>query len=114
MCRMSSGLAVQTPMWCSRGPRPLVKARSWTLPLRCSQPPRSLGIDVVGLGVFGEAEAELGVEVVARLHIGREAVDMVDALDARALVGGVALQHALALIHPEVEVERHAGEIGGA
>ena len=69
---------------------------------------------VVGLGVFGQAEAELGVEVVARLHVGREAVDVVDALDAGALVGGIALQHALALVHLEIEVERHAGDVGGA
>ena len=52
-----------------------------------------LRIGAFGLGRLGEAEAELGVEVVGRLHVGREAVDVVDALDARALVGRVFLQH---------------------
>ncbi len=99
MWRMSSALAVHTPIWCRRGPRPLVKARSCTLPLRCIHTAHSFGIGIVGLGVFGQAEAELGVEVVGRLHVGREAVDVVDALDARALVGGVSAQHALGLVH---------------
>ena len=79
------------------------------------QPHRpELGVVAVGLGVFGEAEAKLGVEIIARLHVGREAVEMVDSLDARALIGGVLLQHALALIHFEVEFERHAEGIAGA
>ena len=73
-----------------------------------------LGIVAVGLGVFGEAETKLGVEVVARLHVGREAVEMIDTLDARALMGAVVLQHGSRLIHMRVEIERHAENIGGA
>jgi len=37
---------------------------------------------IVGLGVFGQAEAQLSVEIVRRLHVRREAVDVIDALDA--------------------------------
>jgi hypothetical protein len=53
-------------------------------------------------------------EVVARLHVRREAIDMVNALDARALVGGVALQHAFALVHADIKVERGAVRIDSA
>ena len=62
--------------------------------------------------VFGRAEAQLVVEVVAGLHVGREAVDMVDALDFGAAIGAVFLQHRGQLIHREVEFERHAQGIG--
>src|SRR5439155_20728927 len=43
------------------------------------QPHRpKLGIaGVVGLGVFGQAETELRIKVVARLHVRGEAVDVV-------------------------------------
>jgi hypothetical protein len=79
------------------------------------QPHRpKLGIGVVGLGVFGELEADVGVEVVARLHVRREAVEMVDALNAGALIGGVFLQHALGLLHAEAKIQRHAEDIRGA
>jgi hypothetical protein len=44
-----------------------------------------LGVVLVGLGIFGEAESDLGVEIVARLDVGGEAIDVVDALNARAL-----------------------------
>ena len=112
---MSSGPAVQTPMWCSRGPAAVGEGEVVDVALAVQPHRPELGIaGVVGLGVFGQAEAELGVEVVARLHVGREAVDVVDALDAGALIGGIALQHALALVHLEIEVERHAGDVGGA
>ena len=39
---------------------------------------------------------------------------MIDALDARALVRGVFLQHAFGTVHPRIEVERHAEDVGGA
>jgi hypothetical protein len=39
---------------------------------------------------------------------------MVDALDARALVRRIALQHRGRLVHLEIEVERHAEGVGGA
>ena len=39
---------------------------------------------------------------------------MIDALDARALMGGVLLQHAFGSVHPRIEVERHAERVGGA
>ncbi len=70
-----------------------------------------LGVGAVGLGVFGEPEAELAIEIVARLHVRREAVEMVDALDARALMVAVLLQHAFRLIHLRIEIERHAEHI---
>ncbi len=70
-----------------------------------------LRIGAFGLGRLGEAEAELGIEVVGGLHVGREAVDVVDALDARALIGGVFLQHRGHAIHPEIEIDRHADRI---
>ena len=49
---------------------------------------------------------------MARLHVGREAVDVVDALDLGAAVGAVFLQHARQLIHGEVKFERHAERVG--
>ena len=79
------------------------------------QPHRpELWIGAVGLGIFGEAEAERRIEVVARLHVRREAVEMIDALDARALIGRVFLQHGWALIHLRIEIERRAENVGGA
>ena len=39
---------------------------------------------------------------------------MIDALDARALIGRVFLQHGWALIHLRIEVERRAENVGGA
>ena len=79
------------------------------------QPHRpELRIGAVGLGIFGQAKAELGIEVVTRLHVGREAIEMIDALDARALMRGVFLQHAFGLVHLRIEVERHAEDVGGA
>ncbi len=79
------------------------------------QPNRpKLRIGAVGLGIFGETEAKLGIEVIARLHIGREAVEMVDALDAGAMISAVFLQHRWRLIHPGIEFERHAERVGGA
>ena len=62
--------------------------------------------------LLGQPEAELGVEIVGLLYVGRETIDVVDALDARALIAGIALQHPLALIHLEIEFERHAGDVG--
>ena len=38
---------------------------------------------------------------------------MIDALDARALIGGIVLQHALRVIHLRVEIQRHAQHIRG-
>jgi hypothetical protein len=38
---------------------------------------------------------------------------MVDALDAGALIGGVALQHAFGLLHPDIEIERQAVDVRG-
>jgi len=37
---------------------------------------------------------------------------VVDALDARAPVRRIALQHRRHLLHPEIEVERHAEGVG--
>src|SRR5262245_26086137 len=68
-------------------------------------------VGIVGFGVLSEAEADLMKEVVARLDVRRETIDMVNALDARALVGGVALQHAFALVHAEIKIERGAVRI---
>src|SRR5882724_3423415 len=73
-----------------------------------------LRIGAFGLGRLGEAEAELGVEIIGRLNVRREAVDVVDALDARALVERVFLQHRADAVHLEVEVDRHADRIEGA
>ena len=73
-----------------------------------------LGFVAVSLGVFGEAKAKLTVEIVARLHVGREAIEMIDALDARALVRAVLLKHGFGVVHLRVKVERHAEDIGGA
>src|SRR5712671_4843248 len=67
---------------------------------------------VLGLGIFGEAEAETRVEVVRSLHVGREAIEVVDALDARAAVRRIALQHRGRLLHAEIEIERHPEGVG--
>ncbi len=85
-----------------------------TLPLRCIHTAQSFGSAPSVSVVFGEAEAELGIEIVGGLHVGREAVDVVDALDARALIGRIFLQHRGHAIHLEIEIERHADRIGGA
>ncbi len=73
-----------------------------------------LRIGTFGLGRLGEAEAELDVEVVGRLNVRREAIDVVDALDARALVCRILLQHRGHAVHLEIEIERHADRIDGA
>ncbi len=72
------------------------------------------GIGIIGLGVLGEPEADVGIEIVARLHVRREAVEMIDALDAGAAIGGIFLQHVLGLAHAETEIQWHAEDIGGA
>src|ERR1700733_9882005 len=73
-----------------------------------------LGVGVVGLGIFGEPEAELAIEIVALLHVGREAIEMVDALNAGAKMVAILLQHAGGLVHLHVKIERHPERIGGA
>ncbi len=73
-----------------------------------------LRVGAFGLGRLGEAKAEFGVEIVGFLHVRREAVDVIDALDARALIGRILLQHRFDAIHPEIEVDRHADRIDGA
>jgi hypothetical protein len=73
-----------------------------------------LGVILVGLGIFGEAESDLSVETVARLDVGGEAINVVDALDARAAMDRIALEHGGDLIHPRVEFERGPELVGGA
>src|SRR5262245_48167326 len=73
-----------------------------------------LGIVLVGLGIFGEAESDLGIEIVARLDVGSEAIDMVDALNPSAPMDRITLEHRWHLIHPHVEFERGPELVGGA
>jgi hypothetical protein len=93
----------------SVGEREIVRAAAALHPYR-----PEFRVCAFGFGGLGEAEAELSVEIVGCLHVGREAVDVIDALDPRALVGRVLLQHRFHAIHLEVEVDRHADRIDRA
>src|SRR5712664_1519992 len=73
-----------------------------------------LGVVLVGLGIFGEAESDLGIEIGARLDVGGEAIDVVDALNARAPMGGIVLEHRRDLVHSRIEFERGPERVGGA
>ena len=81
------------------------------MPLRCSQDGGDAAVGPVLLGVLGEAEAEAGVEVGRALHVGREHIEMVEPLRLHALVAVVVLQQPLALLHGEIELDRHPERI---
>ena len=66
----------------------------------------------VFLGIFGQAEAEPGVEVDGVLHLGGEDVEMVEPLRMAALVEVVAPQQMRALLHRGVEFDLEAEGIG--
>ena len=73
----------------------------------CDAPVRS-----VFLAIFGQAEAEPGVEIDGVLDLGREDVEMVEPLRMAALVEVVAPQQMRTLLHRGIEFELEAGGIG--
>ena len=81
---MLSALGTQKAKWCRRGPRAVGEGEVVHAALAVHPGGRDLRVGVVALGVLGQAEAELGVEVEGGLHVRREAVEMVDALRMRA------------------------------
>ena len=69
-------------------------------------------VAAVFLRVLGHAEAEQGIEIDRVLQFGRKDVEVVEPLRAHALIAAVELQQALALLHLEIEFERHAERVG--
>src|SRR5580658_3557958 len=72
-----------------------------------------LCVVTVGFGVLGQAETEFTVKVIALLYVRREAIEMIDALNPRAAMRFIFLQHTFGSIHLRAEVERHAQRVGG-
>src|ERR1700733_3245970 len=72
-----------------------------------------LRVVTVRFGVLGQAETEFAIKIIALLDVRREAIEMVDALNPRAAMRFIFLQHAFSSIHFGAEVERHAQRIGG-
>src|ERR1700683_3578858 len=72
-----------------------------------------LCVVTVGFGVLSQAEAEFPIKIIALLYVRRKAIEMVDALNARAAMRFIFLQHAFSSIHLCTEVERHAQRVGG-
>ena len=69
------------------------------------------------LGIFGQAEAEPGIEIDGVLHLGGEHVEMIEPLRMAALVEIVAPQQMRALLHRGIEFDLEAegvGELQGA
>src|SRR5699024_9784904 len=73
---------------------------------------RDAAVVAVLLGIFGEAEAEPGVEIDGVLHFGGEHVEMVEPLRMAALVEIVAPQQMRTLLHRGVELDLEAERIG--
>ena len=68
-----------------------------------------LRIIIFGNGVLRGAKAQIErPEVVAGLHVGGEAVEMVDALGMAAAIDAIFLQHPLRLGKFVAEFQRHA------
>jgi len=62
--------------------------------------------------IFGEAKAEPGVEVDGVLYLGREYVEMIDALRVAAAVKIVAAQQMRALLHGRIELDPETEGVG--